>query len=128
MDCKSLDKFGAFLMRNLRDKAIDSHDRLARCAFKAPKLQNLQKALAAMDEEQRQIVRTCVIDALDTGLHDFLFALQEHYDFDNEISVFVEGKNVVELSDGLQGELFSEDGWFARFSAYGEMPIESQTD
>ena len=120
MDQESLDKFGAFLMKNLRDRAVDNHDRLAQGQYKAPKLQALQRDLAGMTEDQRRIVRACVIDALDVGLHDFLFALQERADFENDIQVMVDGKNVAEISDGLQGEIFSEDGWFARFSAYGE--------
>ena len=122
MDRDPLDKFGTFLMRNLRDRAIDNYDRLAQGQWKAPKLQALQQDLAAMTEDQRRIVRDCVVDALDVGLHDFLFALQERADFENDIQVMVDGKNLAEISDGFQGELFGEDGWFARFSAYGEPP------
>ena len=120
MDRDPLDKFGTFLMRNLRDRAIDNYDRLAQGQWKAPKLQALQQDLAAMTEDQRRIVRDCVVNALDVGLHDFLFALQERADFENDIQVMVDGKNLAEISDGLQGELFGEDGWLARFSAYGE--------
>ncbi|MDJ0942604.1 MAG: hypothetical protein QNJ30_04030 [Kiloniellales bacterium] len=107
-------------MRKFRDRAIDRYDLLARGHFKAPRDQELQNDLASLSAAQRDIVRNCVIDCVDGGLHDFLFALQETADFENEVRVMVDGKNVAEISDGLQGELFSEDGWFARFSAYGE--------
>ena len=59
---------------------------------------------------------------VDTGLHDFLFALQQIADFDNDINVLVDGKNIVEQSDGLHGELFGDNGWFARYSKHGQNP------
>lgn len=118
----ALDKFGAFLMKNLRDAAIDHYDGLAVGHWKAPAFQKLQKALENLTERQRNIVRQCVIQSLDHGLHDFLFALQENFETDNTIGIVVDGKPIAEDSDGLHGELFSEKGWKATFSKHGEPP------
>jgi hypothetical protein len=116
------DKFGAFLMANLRDAAIDRFDSLASNHLKSPRTESLRKALAGMSAEDRAVVRRCVVACVDTGLHDFLFALQQLADFDDDIHVVVDGKNIVEQSDGLHGELFSDAGWFARHSKHGQNP------
>ena len=73
-----------------------------------------------MSVEDLAVVRRCVLACVDTGLHDFLFALQQIADFDDDIHVVVDGKNIVEQSDGLHGELFGDMGWFARYSKHGQ--------
>ncbi len=62
--------------------------------------------------------KTAVISTIDSAIHDFLFALQEQADFDNTIQIFVNGNNIVEMSDGIHGESFSKEGWNAKFSKY----------
>jgi len=50
---------------------------------------------------------------------------------ENEIGVLFEANNgrvhdVRAMSDGFAGELYSEDGWIAKFSKYNEeAPIEN---
>src|SRR5947209_3320537 len=61
------DRFGAFVMANLRDKAIDFFDGLSCGRWKSARTQPLQAALAAMTFEQRAVVRRCVIAAVDAG-------------------------------------------------------------
>lgn len=116
----ALDKFGKLVITCLRDNGIEHYDGLARNHWKAPDLQQLQADLATLTDEQRKIVRQCVISAVDTAMHDFLFGLVEAHDFEEGIEVIVDRQNVVELSDGLNGEQFSEDGWIAKFGAYSE--------
>jgi hypothetical protein len=108
------------MMENLRDRSIGFFDLLAAGHWKAPSLQPLQSSLATLDAEQLSFVREAVIATIDTGLHDFLFRLQETVDFENDVQVVALGENVVPLSDGLHGELFGEEGWRARFSRFGE--------
>jgi hypothetical protein len=117
-----LDVFGRFIMENLRDRGIDCLDRRLAAHCKAPSVKDLQRDLGALAEAQRALVRRAFIDAFDSAIHDFLFALQEQYDNRGPIRVRVSGKDVASLSDGLHGELFTEDGWYARFSAHGEPP------
>ncbi len=119
-DRATLDKFGRFIMENLRDPALERYDGLARGHQKAPSLAQLQADLQSLSEEQRAIVRRCVVSAVDSAIHDFLFKLQEVADFEDDIQVLVDGKNVVRLSDGIHGELFGEDGWQARYSKFGK--------
>ena len=116
------DEFGAFLMRNLRDPAIDHADALLSSHWKAPGLQSLQADLAKLTPEQKAVVRRCVLSSIDAGIHDFLFALGEEQEADARIAVIVDGQDIAQQSDGLHGELFAEEGWFARFSTHGVPP------
>jgi hypothetical protein len=113
-----LDKFGKFLVENLRDKSINFAEKLLASEWKAPGLQDLQNDLQSLSAKQKQVFIGAIIESIDTGIHDFLFALQEQADFDNEIQVIVDGENVVELSDGIHGEAYSDEGWYAKYSKY----------
>ena|SRR5688572_1879795 len=120
-----LDTFGRFVMVHLRDRGIDHLEGLLSGHWKAPSLKKLQKALLRLPQGERALVRRAFVAALDSAVHDFLFALQEETDGGGAVVARVRGKNVATLSDGLQGELFTEDGWYARFSAHGEPPEEA---
>lgn len=116
----AVDKFGEFIITRLRDHSIDHFNGLAEGLWKAPALQELQADLATLNEEQMHIVRRCVLSTVDAGLHDLLSGLVEAHEEEEGIEVFVDGENIAELSDGLNGEQFSDKGWIAKFGAYSE--------
>ena len=115
---ETLDKFGQFLIANLRDNAIDFYDKLIAGVYKANKLQRLQDSLMHFSPEEKEFVRKCLVAGIDTAIHDFLLALMENYSKRKDIEVLVDGENIVPLSKALYKELPTKDGWFARFSKY----------
>ncbi len=119
-DKESLDYLGEFLMTHLRDSALDQFEGVANGHWKAPGLKRLQSEVAEMTDAQRDVLRRCVVNAVDTGIHDFLFKIQEEADFEGRVRLAVDGKAAEEISDGLHGEIFTKDGWGARFSKHGE--------
>jgi hypothetical protein len=119
---KALDKFGEFVVTKLRDAIIDQADALLSAHWKAPSVQDLQAALQGFTAEQRAIVRRCVVESADSGVHDFLFAMQEEHDAGGGLRVVVDGQIVAAESDGLHGEPFTDDGWYSRFSKHGPHP------
>jgi hypothetical protein len=121
----ALDTFGRLVMENLRDKAFDDADLTLRGHWKAPRLRALQKELAALTDEQRDVARRLVRHVVDSAIHDFLFALQERADFDPSVRIVVHGTDITTASDGLHGEAFGENGWQARFSRYGKAAEEA---
>ena len=113
-----LSKLGELIMLRLRDRAIDYADGLTRGHWKAPALESVQATLELRDRRQRAAVTRCVTESIDAAIHDFLFALQERADFEADIQVLVDGKDVVGLSDGIHAEPCGPGGWRARFSAH----------
>lgn len=118
---EELDIAGEFLMKHFRDNALSKLDALIEGKLNAPGLLSLQSSIVSLEDEEKEILKKACIESLDSGLHDFLFALQEASDNNENIKFLVNGKNIAELSDGLQGELFTEEGWFSKYSAYGEV-------
>lgn len=115
---ESLDKFGEFIIRNLRDGAIDFFDKLLEGYWKATKLQKIQAELKDFTLEQKNLIRKCFVAGIDTAIHDFLYALEENQAEGDDIQLFVDGTNVLELSESLHSEIISKGKWFSRFSRY----------
>ncbi len=115
MDSKSpLDKFGKFLVENLRDKGIDFGDKLLNDEWKAPALLNIQTELSELTDSQKDLVKKVIISSLDAAVHDFLFALQQVQD----VQILVDGESIVKLSDGIHGEAYTDEGWYAKYSKF----------
>mgnify|MGYP001557793087 CR=1 FL=1 len=119
----SLDRLGKLVMQRLRDEPFEFFEKLTQGHWKGPSLQRLHRDLRSLSPEQLQIVRRCVRFAVDEGIHSFLFGLQEACEKE-KLELRIQGDNVLDLTDGLHGELFTEDGWQARFSKFGEAPRE----
>ena len=113
-----LDKFGEFFVRNFRDKMLNDLEMLLAGSWKAPAVQGLQERLAAMSDDQRDAIRDTAERLITSGMHDFLSAVQEDFDAEGTIRFVVDGADISQTSDGLQGELFGEGGWIERFSQY----------
>ena len=120
MSQESLDKFGQFITEKLRDNQIQFAEDVLAGEYKSQRLIDLHQQLLSLDDSQKSIVLSFIRTVVDVGIHDFLFALVERSEFQNDISILVDGEDVVKLSDGLHGEAYSEDGWYAKFSKYGE--------
>lgn len=114
----SLDKFGEFIVVNLRDKAIETAEMLLENGSKSPQTKILQDELSTFNAAQKAIVANVVKTSIDAAIHDFLFAIEEQADFENDIQIIVNEDNIVEMSDGLQGELFTQDGWLEKYSKF----------
>ena len=115
---QSLDKFGEFYVRNLRDKMLHDLDMLLSGSWKAPGVQDIQQRLAKLPEDTRDLIRETAEHMVIAGMHDLLFSLQEEADNDGAIRLVVDGVEVAKESDGMHGEIFSDQGWIARFSQY----------
>ena len=116
-----LDVFGRLVMERLRDESIDFCDLMLRKHWKAPGVQKLQAKVASMPPQDQDTLLSSVRASVDEGIHSFLVALREAIE-SGEIQLLINGSPLLDLSDQLEGELFSEDGWQARFSRYGEAP------
>ena len=114
----ALDKFGKFLVENLRDKAIEQHVMLLQGQLRGATIQKLQQQVRSLPEEQKQLLRKVVVDVIDTAMHDLLFAFQDSHDRGLGIEVSVDGENVAEKSGMLHGEHLGEEGWIEKYSRF----------
>jgi hypothetical protein len=114
----NLDDFGRFIVAHFRDKALEQHALLQEGRLRAEHLLGIQALLSEMSSEQREVVALIVKDAIDTALHDLLFAIQDAHDRELGLELLINGKNVAEMSEMLHGEIQGDDGWIARFSHY----------
>lgn len=117
--------FGRILIENLRDRAILHYEQLASGHLKAPSLAAIQNELHSLSPSQRDLIRRCIIMAVDAGLHDFLFSIEEAHDIDQGLTITANGADIVEQSDGLHGELCSDKGWIAKYSRYPSSQTEA---
>jgi hypothetical protein len=121
-DTQALQFFGRFLMEHLRDRGILWYEYLAQGKWKSGL--ELQTRVVSLNAEQREIIRQCVILAIDTGIHDFLFQLGVNFDMTQDnpsadsIKILVNGIDIAQVSDGLQGEAYGENGWIHKYSKY----------
>lgn len=99
-----LDKFGDFIIKNLRDKAIEQNEMLIAGKLKGMKIKELQDRVSRLSSGQRDVVREVVRDVLDTTLHDLLFAIQEAHELSLGLEISVDGINIAEESGMLNGE------------------------
>ncbi|MEQ1809566.1 MAG: hypothetical protein ABL889_06560 [Terricaulis sp.] len=108
-----LDGFGQIVV-GARDGALDQFERTLSGQAKAPSLQELSLKLADLRDDEQSLVRQAVREAIDTVLHDLLFALHS----DDRVALAFERVDLRATSDGLQGDYVSEGGWVGRFSKY----------
>lgn len=114
MSHPAVDKFGQFVIVAARDATFEFFDKAVKQQWKGP-FQSRQAELATLDSATVEIVRRWVRYAVDQALAEVLQKLVEAGDF-HGLKLLVDKHNVVELSDGLSAEPFSENGWFAQVS------------
>lgn len=117
MTGKVLDPLGEVLMRRVRDEAILDWDMIIDGRMKSPRAQHLRAVLSQFSPEELAIVSSLVPRIVDTTLHHLLWALDQEASLRLAVKTGAgELPDVRAVSDGLPGELYTEDGWIARFS------------
>lgn len=128
---EAVELFGQFLMEHLRDRAIKNFEdklqgKLQPSPWLAPPpyILKQQAVLATLSAEQQEAVRQCVYQAIDGGIHDFLFQVEEAGangiggTGEHDLQILVNGVALAGVTDGLHGLLFENDGWQAMYSAF----------
>jgi hypothetical protein len=111
-----LDAFGELLIAQVRDGAVRRVRGVIDGTLKSADARAIHSALDGISSEQAAAVRLLAVEAIDSVLHRFLVLIDETDVL--ELSFVGDGQRirVRDVSDGLAGELYSSDGWIARFS------------
>ena len=106
-----LDYFGKLLIEEVRDKTIRGFD--MRVAGKMRDMSSLKlfEEIQQLDGASK-IVEKIIPQIVDLSIHNLLCMIEE----DPNVVLQIENENLSEISDGLAGELYTEDGWIQRFS------------
>ena len=109
---KSLDKFGEVFIGEVRDNTIETFEKIFDGRMRGLTAENVRERIANYDEQQKEDILWIVSKTVDQCLYNMLFLVEEH----KEIELLYDTENIVEESDGLSGELFTEDGWIEKYS------------
>lgn len=115
------EKFGRDVVARARDGALDKFERaLAGRALGAlGGLKDLEPDLLRLTPEQKHLVRLCVRVSVDQAIAEMLGYLEEA-ELDG-LSLTMNGIDIADVSDGLSESLHTEEGWFAKYSAFGDI-------
>ncbi|WP_102263976.1 epimerase [Mesobacillus jeotgali] len=114
MNAKFLDLIGEILIKNVRDEAIEQWDMTIQGKMKSEESQRLYNLISLSG--QSELINTLVPKIVDTTLHHLLWTLEQDESIDVTINDGNKPVSIKDISDGLAGELYTEDGWINRFS------------
>lgn len=109
----ALDEFGKIFMEETRDVSIRIMDKKIDGTMKSESAKEFSEKISGFTDEQKEILKSVVSETVDQVLHYFLFMIEEH----EEIGLLYDDVNLNEESDGLAGELYTEDGWIEMYSS-----------
>ncbi len=109
----ALNYFGEILIREVRDRTIEEFDMIVTGNMNDVGSQNLYKKIQQMSNEHQELIKEIIPQIVDLCLDNMLCMMDDYAD---DINVKVDGENISEISDGLAGELYTEDGWIQQYS------------
>lgn len=119
-DKKLLDSFGQEFISSIRDQSIFEFEAILNGRMKSKSSIELSNEIKAFDENQINVLKKVVFNSIDSVIYNVLNMLEQNEE-NMKLLISQDGndeKNIVELSDGLSGELFTENGWIEKFSKY----------
>ncbi len=113
---KKLDNFGENFIKSVRDNTLFDFDLIVDGKMKSQRAILLHEQIAKLDNEQVELLKFIIKTFVDKALFNSLFFFEEgDWQISNPSKKI---ENLSDLSDGLSGELYTEDGWIAKFSKY----------
>lgn len=115
-----LNEFGELLIHFVRDRVVEDYTKTQEGKIKSKSGIELYSKLSTLDKKNLSIVKDVVLDTIDSTLDYFLWMIEQYEEYDL-IRYTDDEKRYVslrEISDGLSGELHTEEGWIEKFSAY----------
>ena len=107
-----LEIFGEIFIDEVRDNTIEIFEKIFSGEMKGLTAKCIQDKIKIFNEEQKDTMLCIISKAIDQCMHNILFMLEEH----QELKILYDTENIVEESDGLSGELYTEDGWIKKYS------------
>ena len=107
-----LSSFGEVFINDVRDRTIRNFDMIIAGKMRDESSQKLSETINQMSIEHRQLIDRIVPHIVDLCIHNMLCMVEGH----DNIDILIESQSISEISDGLSGELYTEDGWIQKYS------------
>jgi len=113
MKNSSLEAFGETLINDVRDSVYEDYLATKSGRYKNLEAENIRELVSSI--KNPAVLDTIILNVIDSVIFQVLLMLEEN-------NVTLNGDwgsfNARDDSDGLRGEIFGEDGWIEKFSAY----------
>ena len=110
----NLNQFGQMIIERVRDKTIESFYSILYGNIKSKTANSFNEILKQVSmNDKNEIIRVIEL-VTDQCLFNFLDMIEKN----TSLQVTLNGDSITELSDGLAGELYTEDGWIEKYSKY----------
>lgn len=112
----ALDKFGKWLVRDVRDYAIADADRFFQEPAQTAKYPHWlhEKLTSELDDEQRKLIRYLIPQIVDATIHNLLWGLGQVNEIDVKVKVDSESALILrDVGDALRGAMFE---WIRDYS------------
>jgi hypothetical protein len=114
---KKLDLFGNLFIKSVRDNSLFVLEGVIDGHMKSSIDKEMHEQISKMSNNDILLLKEMAYRMVDLCLHNTLYMLEENQSW--RLSSEEEGiSNIADLSDGLSGELYTEDGWIRRYSQY----------
>lgn len=110
----TLREFGKTFITEARDSAVDRVFDLIHGKLKTPESLRFRDFYLSLSQDQKDDFKYLAILAVDSTIFRVLRMTDQ-----GMIDIkFNDSENIAQLSDGLAGELFGDNGWMKEFSTY----------
>jgi hypothetical protein len=112
-----LNRFAETMIQQVRDETIDLWDRSLSGRMRDEDSLKATQVIATLSPEQKALVDWMVVRMVDSTIHHWLWMLEQEED--TQVVQYIaegDGANIAEISDGLCGEMYGDEGWIARYS------------
>jgi hypothetical protein len=115
-----LSLFGKEIIEGARDKTIRSWLKAIDGEMKSKRLIDVHENLKDLPVEKLDFIKQMIPDIVDACIHNFLFYIQSEETIALQKTCDGQAYDLAKISDSLAGELFSADGWIAKYSSERE--------
>lgn len=109
-----LSEFGKNIICNVRDPVLFDLEKIISGQIKTEQDTLFHQRISKLSSDEILLLKDLSTYLVDKTLHNLLFMFENS---DNCL-ILSDDKNLAEISDGLCGELYTDDGWIGKFSQY----------
>ena len=114
----ALDNFGKGLMQYSRDRTLNTASEILQGKIKSPNHKIVGETLQNLTPEERKAVEDLAKLLFNEMFFEFEQFLNEHAEYKLVYSDGESEVDLLDLSDGLFGEMFGDDGWIEKYSEF----------